>query len=247
MRSLWQLLRLTKGRKASGAADIVFSDTAIQAFFGAATGATGAVVGDPVVGGVLGAGGPLAVQIVQAQRDRIRRVRDVVIEETGLSVEELAAWGEVTEQRRDFLMKLLEACRDAALEEKRVALGRIAARAIEDVAALDEAALFLDAIRELDGPHIRVLKAMAAPRPGGGQLAGHLVQGVIGLDELRERVPSSDHMIENVVARLRSRGAVANAAPPTFGQIEGKARWIVTRFGEELLRFLETEPNQTSS
>lgn len=212
-------------------------DTAIEMFFGAVAGG----VSGEMLGAVAGAGTPLAIRVTQAGWRRIHDVRDVALREGHLSLDEIAKWAEESERNADFLVRLLDAARRASLEEKRIALGRVAARAMTDDAALDESLLFLDAIDAMDAPHIRVLATMAGPRPGEGQLEGHSVTGVIDLGELSEKVPDSAAALRSVLSALESRGAVTDSAPATWDQVEGKERWIVSDFGHALLELLVAE------
>lgn len=206
-------------------------------FFGGVAGGLSA----GTTGAALGAASPLAIRVTQAAVRRIHDVRDIAIAHSGLSLEEIAAWAETTDPRADFFLRLLEAARRAGLEEKRQALGRVAARALTDDAALDECVLFLEAIDRLESPHIRVLTAMAAPRPGRGQLEGHPVTGVIDWEEIRETVRDSPGSLRSAIATLQSFGAVMDSSPATYDQVAGKERWIVSEFGAGLLGFLVNE------
>lgn len=211
-----------------------FAETGIEMFFGAIA---GGVSGD-VAGAVAGATQPLATRAAKAARRRIQQVREVTMHETELTLDEVATWCDESDRHTDFFIRLVEAARREGLEEKRVALGRVAARAFTDRAALDEGFLLLEVLEAIEAPHIRVLGTMAAARPGTGQLEGGSVTGVIGFDELSSLIPDSGPVLHSAVATLIAHGAVADSSPASWEQIEGKERWIVSDFGHQLLDLL---------
>jgi hypothetical protein len=212
-------------------------ETAIEMFFGAlAGGSTGEASGAAV-----GAATPLAIRVGHTALQRIRQVRHIAVRETGLSLPEMAEWTATSDDHVEFLVRLLEAARRAGLEEKRVALGRVAARALTDDAALDESLLLLEAIDALDALHIRVLMAISRPRPGDGQLEGRVVSGSIDLDELSRCVPDSRPSLRATIAVLQGRGAVTDSSPATWDQVEGKERWVLSEFGRDLIALLLVE------
>lgn len=214
-----------------------FAETGIEMFFGAVA---GGVSGD-MAGAVAGATQPLATRAAKAARRRIQQVREVTVRESELSLDEIASWCDESERHTDFFIKLLEAAKREGLEEKRVALGRVAARAFTDRAALDEGFLLLEVLEAVEAPHIRVLGTMAAARAGTGQLKGASVTGVIGFNELSSLIPDSGPVLRSAVATLIAHGAVTDSSPASWEQIEGKERWIVSDFGHQLLDLLTLE------
>jgi len=82
------------------------------------------------------------------------------------------------DRRHELLARALGIAQDAALRDKRRALGRALAAGIAgDDARIDDELLFIRAIADVDEPHIRLLALMASEWPLPGKLSGSVFHG----------------------------------------------------------------------
>jgi hypothetical protein len=93
-------------------------------------------------------------------------------EVSGELAEDLLLRAVSDDRRRELFARALGVAQDAALRDKRRALGRALAAGIAgDDARIDGELLFIRAVADVDEPHIRLLALMASERPLPGSSA----------------------------------------------------------------------------
>jgi hypothetical protein len=128
-----------------------------------------------------------------------------------------------------------------AQQEKRRLLARMAVTALAgraDEALLDELRVLADTADALQAYHVDLLARMARPRPGKGQMAGHLIKGAWSEDDLEASSPHVGALVSPILRTLESLGLVSNVGSGTY---DNQPSWSVTSYGERLLSFLADE------
>lgn len=97
--------------------------------------------------------------IRDASANRAHEVVDRVVDIVGM--QRLADRLAVDEEVSIIFVVAVEAAMRTALESKRELMAKVAANAVLDQARIDESRLVIDALRDLDGPHIRALARLA--------------------------------------------------------------------------------------
>jgi hypothetical protein len=124
----------------------------------------------------------------------------------------------------------------SGLQEKREALGRVVARALEDDAFVDDAELLIATLDSIEAPHVR---AMTEIRHAVDQVkqAGEWPPRAVGAaHEIIADVVSAGHRFDDLVIRSLSTLGLIYAGDMTD-------QWLVhdlTPRGYELLGFLES-------
>jgi len=218
-----------------------------------------ATIGVPV-GALAGALTEEAAGIVgQVWRDRQGRVEHLVgtaEEEAGQPIEELinAAMAEV--RLRELLTRSVEAAARSLDDWKIDLLAATFVRGVQDDAIVDDALLLVEAIRQLENPHMRFLRvlatvrqrAIAPPEPGGLFKAGvprpdrRPASQWLGEDILRED-PGLELAFDSLSSKLQGLGLVS---------IEGNGRaryetyYELTRMGHGCTSYLQQREKATS-
>lgn len=194
------------------------------------------------VGAVPFAGGALA-ELVSVFWDRWQeqRVRAYVHEVAEQAASE--AWAEELWQapgRAELLARGLRAAMDADTEKKARALGRIAASGVSGRQPVDEARLLMTSLVRLEEPHVKVLVALAHPRPAGrGFPPGSQLHGQVPENLLEERIPTLGAMLGPVLTVLESEGMVFRHSETRYASPLHREEWSITKHGERLLSFLK--------
>lgn len=130
--------------------------------------------------------------------------------------------------------RALRAAVDSGLADKRVALGRVVVAALDDDALIDRSALLVDALAQVDAPHVAALVAIR-----------HAVQLVQDRGEWPVRARGAGHeIISSVVNVGREFEDSVIRALKNLGLLfagEATDEWFVhdlTPFGYELLGYL---------
>src|SRR5579884_287330 len=121
------------------------------------------------------------------------------------------------EGSQELFVRVATAAQDAALREKRVALGRALAAGLDGAeTAINDELLFVRAIADLDGPHIQLLHRMSEPREGTGQMAGHTLFDGWTVDNLTAEVPALAQHLPSLLATLAQHGLITSQLQQTF-------------------------------
>lgn len=148
------------------------------------------------------------------------------------------AWGDEVFDDGDnaeLLARGLRAAMDADSEVKARALGRIVASGVGGDRPVDESRLVIASLARIEDPHIRVLAALAAPRPGGrGYPDGTELHGQVNEELIVERVPAVGSALGAVLSVLQAEGlAFRHGRDPYAGLSSDE--WSLTPHGRRLL------------
>lgn len=155
--------------------------------------------------------------------------------------DELAAALDESAKLSEIFNRLWTSATVSAQREKRRLLARIAGAAFAgkaDDALLDELRVLADTVDAVQPYHVEVLARMSRPRPGRGQMAGHLITGTWSQGELEEASPHVGGLLQPLLRTLESLGLVSNVGTGTY---DNQPSWSVTEYGQRLLEFLPGE------
>lgn len=149
----------------------------------------------------------------------------------------LEARAAASEEVDVLLARAAVAGADSALGSKRRLLAKVVAQAVLDDAAVDEAALIVDVLTQVDAVHVRALEAIRRAEEEARR-SGEMSPTARGAEkELTAPVQAvTKRLPEAVLRRLESLGLVAGSLTwDGLGQISG-----LTTFGEGLLADLRS-------
>jgi hypothetical protein len=161
-------------------------------------------------------------------------------EASGLTVEELLQQAVADDRRHELLSRALGIAQDAALRDKRRALGRALAAGIEgDDARIDDELLFIRAVADVDVPHIKLLKILSEDQPFAGRLSGSPFHGGWSLATVAARHPEFGAALPALIWGLESHALVqtVRSATPTTA-----VAYTITSAGRQLLNRLTEAP-----
>jgi hypothetical protein len=187
------------------------------------------------------------VAAVIGQR-RFRHAAETVVdasETSGCSVEELLGKAVSDDRRHELLSRALGVAQDAALRDKRRALGRALAAGIEgDDARIDDELLFIRAVADVDVPHIKLLKVLSEDQPFPGQLSGSVFHGGWSLATVAARHPEFGGALPALIWTLESHSLIqtVRSATPTTA-----VAYTITSAGRRLLDRLADDPAEPLS
>ena len=187
----------------------------------------------------LSAAGGLAWQAVgRHQRAQALDFIDLVQSAADVDGERLAEAINGNARLAEVFNRLWAAATVSARDEKRQLLARIAAQALrgqDDDAMLDDLLVLADTTEALQPYHVDLLATMARPRPGTGQMEGHLITGGWSMAQLQESYAKAGDMLIPLLRTLEALALVENVGAGTF---DNQPSWSVTQYGERLLKFL---------
>jgi hypothetical protein len=173
------------------------------------------------------------------------RAAELGAELAGTSPEGLASWAESSPRHLALLANVVEAAWRLAEEEKTVALARLLADGVRDDARIDIDRLYVAAIREFEPAHVRVLRHMALEANPHDQPSGRS-EGVPqewATEHVREALPYFAEGLDYLLATLERSGCIAKGA----SRYSVPPWWVVTPFGDGLLKFLVDADAQDST
>lgn len=148
-----------------------------------------------------------------------------------------------SEQLDTVFGRALRAATESGLAEKRVALGRVVAAALEDEAVLDRASLLVDTLAQVEAPHIRALAEIR-----------EAVRVVKASGKWPARATGAEHEIISAVVQVGHRfddaiiRTLKNLGLVFAGEMTDE--WFVhdlTTYGYELLDFLPAVPDEAGN
>lgn len=185
-----------------------------------------------------------------AGQRRFRHAAETVAdaaEASGCSVEELLGRAVSDDRRQELLSRALGVAQDAALRDKRRALGRALAAGIEgDDARIDDELLFIRAVADVDIPHIKLLKVLSEDQPSPGQLSGSVFHDGWSLATVAARHPEFGGALPALVWTLESHAliqSVRSATPATAVAytVTSAGRHLLDRLADDLPTSLSAE------
>ena len=203
------------------------------------SGLAAAVTGETTLGIAAATAAPLLKEgLLALWALRRKDLGQRALEYSGLSAEELLRATLQDERHLDLFRQILEAAQEASLEDKRRALAKVWARAADGTTEVDAAVLYAQALRDLDPPHVEVMKAVSSPRPGGGELSGQPTVGSVTADELRTLLPGHAKVLEPIIATLTRHALIRNTKAGTYDGLEGNEAWSLSEFGAQVAELL---------
>ena len=165
-------------------------------------------------------------------------------EASGEPVEELLAKAVADDRRQELLARALSIAQDASLRDKRRALGRALAVGISgDDARIDDELLFIRAVADVDGPHIRLLALMSTDFPAPGKLSGSVFHGGWSLATITARDPGFGDTLPALIQTLEAHGLI-RAMRSSVPWQSSTAAYDITAAGRQLLERLAEEGTQ---
>ncbi len=106
-----------------------------------------------------------AILLWQQRRDRIQRFADTAQTTTGTRMEVLLQEAAANPRSLEMLARSVEAAARCLDDEKIDLLARIFVSGMRDSAKVDEAIILMEALRQLEPPHLRLMTVLAKPGP----------------------------------------------------------------------------------
>lgn len=184
-------------------------------------------------------GGALLAEVVE--RARLKAARDFAGDVLGVvAPEQLGASLLAEPQVVGLYLRASAAAALSGSEAKRRLLARVVTAAVLDDALVDEAALVILALEDLEPPHLRTLEAISRvfsdPRSDDGQ------GGLRGLTRQEERIYEAVGDVPTPVPlALERQGLIVRIEAGPYSSRRGGAAWErcrITTFGETVLRYL---------
>lgn len=159
-------------------------------------------------------------------------------EASGEPVEDLLLKAVADDRRHELLARALGIAQDAALRDKRRALGRALAAGIAgDDARIDDELLFIRAVADIDAPHIRLLALISDDQPFPGRLSGSVFHGGWSLGTIAARDRGFGEALPALIGTLESHGLIQALRSSTPYQ-SSTAAYSITAAGSQLLQRL---------
>jgi hypothetical protein len=222
---------------------------ALWSMAGLALGEPALTVAAVPVGAVAGSLTEEAVSAVgllwQQRRDRIQRFADEAETSSGTRMEQLLVEAEADPRTLEMLARGVEAAARSLDDRKIDLLARIFVSGVRDRAKVDEAIILIEALRQLEAPHLRLLTVLSKPGP-------HLVPGqatedrprtpenmariaVWGVEDILTEDPGLREAFDALVARLNALGLVYDEGS---GRLDYEPLWFLTSLGQASVRYL---------
>jgi hypothetical protein len=216
---------------------------------GVAFGEPGLAVVAVPVGAVAGSLTEEAVSAVallcEQRRDRIQRFADEAEMKTGTQMEKLLKEAAADPRTLEMLARSVDAAARSLDEAKIDLLARIFVSSVRDSAKVDEAMILVEALRQLEAPHLRLLTVLSGPGP-------HLVPGPGTGDRPRmpenmARIPTwrvQDILTEDpglsgafdaLITRLYALGLAYDEGG---GRLDYQPLWLLTQLGRSCVQYL---------
>ncbi|PWK30308.1 hypothetical protein BC793_13931 [Actinoplanes xinjiangensis] len=166
--------------------------------------------------------------------ERVERFGVTVAEQSGTSLDELLDDALTDPRKLEVLARAVEAASRALDEEKIDLLARVYVVGVHDQALIDESSILVDSIRQIEGPHLRVMQVLATHGPrvlkagDGGQINAWPEPELAAEARTGEALPA-------LVAKLVSLGFVYDEG---IGRIDYEPYWQLSPFGQNCLNFL---------
>lgn len=185
------------------------------------------------------------VSLLQQRRERVQRFADEAAAAAGAQMEEVIQQAAADARTLEMLARSVEAASRSLDDQKIDLLARIFVSAVRDPARVDEANILIEALRQIEAPHLRVLAVLAEPGP-------HLVPGRATEDgprtpENMARIPTwrvEDILsvdpglrgaFDALIAKLYALGLVYDEGS---GRLDYKPLWLLTPFGRGCVKYL---------
>lgn len=150
--------------------------------------------------------------------------------------------------KRELLARCVEAASRSFDDWKIDVLAQVFVAAAEDGAKVEQGTLLVDALRQIDGLHARLLRILARPGPkklpASGTPDGALGLGALAtggpdvwpVEEILAEDPDLRGAFDYLVGRLTQLGMIYDEAPARYGG--GRGDWRLTDFGRACATYL---------
>lgn len=224
-------------------------DVGANATGNAVGGLLGAALGAPLgpLGVVAGAAvGAIAEDYVKLySADRARRVRAMsaaVSEVAGDSSDELYSAILGDERKRELLARAVEEAAQSMEEQKIRTIARafVTGALSSDPAAVDDAMLAIDVVRQLEAPHWRLISTLVRASPMGGvdstnEDLVNRYQFAWTREEILKADPGLERVFDHLIGRIISLGLVSDIA---IGTWDYTGRWALNEFGKTCAEYM---------
>jgi hypothetical protein len=215
------------------------SDVAVTTGAAVAGAALGLVMAGPPGALASAALAPLLQAVWERRRANVDLFEQFLVDLSGLSPEQIAVWAQDHEGRSHLLMAACDAALAARAQNKIRALARVVALGIESEDRIDYAAIVVDAISQLDPPHVQVLRAIVHDmdiRPEPAPTSDHVGADAWAASQLVVHLP---HLATAIgpIGNVLVRTGMLGQGP--FWVTNDDTQYFVTPFGLDCLAFLE--------
>lgn len=183
--------------------------------------------------------------LLQQRRHRIQRFADEAEITAGTQMEKLLQEAMADPRTLEMLARSVEAASRSLDDQKIDLLARIFVSGVRDSAKVDEANILIEALRQLEAPHLRVLTVLAEPGP-------HLVSGrptedrprtsenmarirTWRVEDILAMDPGLRRAFDALIARLYALGLVYDEGS---GRLDYEPLWFLTPFGRTCVQYL---------
>ena len=166
---------------------------------------------------------------------------DDTLATTGMSLEDFQAWAAQDDAHLTFIRDLVATALTTLDEQKVRALGRVLQANLHDEAKVDDSILVLRALRDLEAPHIRVVRSMMYTDLDGTPLKGTQILGLLRWtpEDIGNRHPQIGVLlIFNVISTLERHGLITKV--PSVSQTADS--YVPTGFAMTCLNYLTHDP-----
>jgi hypothetical protein len=223
--------------------------TALCAMAGAAIGEPGLALAAVPVSAAAGRLSEDMMDVVAAlwrqRRDRMQRFADEAEASSCTRMEELLQEAAADPRTLEMLARSVEAAARSLDEQKIDLLARIFVSGVRDSAKVDEAIILIEALRQLEMPHLRLLTVLAKPGP-------HLVPGrptedrprtpenmaripTWRIEDILQEDPGLSDAFDALIARLYAFGFVYDEGS---GRLDYEPLWFLTQLGRACVDYL---------
>jgi hypothetical protein len=168
----------------------------------------------------------IVTDLMSRRRRNVVTVAEDAANLAGMDAAQLVAWVEADKRHAAFFLETLEAAWNTLEDDHLQALSYVLADGFQDDARIDIGQFVVEALRELEPAHVRVLSlAEQTERPSSGIDIARVIESAPGL---AEGMPA-------IRAALERTGCIARADASDYG---GPVRLWVTGLGRTCLSYL---------
>jgi hypothetical protein len=198
----------------------------------------GAIIAGNIAGALTEEGIDVVEQLVRRRRGRVYRFGALITEEAGSPLEQVLEDAAANPRRLELLAQAVEGASRARDDWKVDLLAKVYVHGAADDDKLDHMAILLDVVRQLEVPHVRLLRLIAEGTPiyldPGSTMS-------VNLRRITFEDPVLNGSFDTLAGKLEMLGLILGRVDEirlrSFYTREW--RWRLTRLGKACVRYLE--------
>lgn len=236
----------SKGRQAAEIAVRLSTGAGAAVVGGAIAGPAGAALGAMAQEAVNEAAQRLIALVVRRREERAAQVMTVGAEASNATIDRFAATIESSPELLALLAETVQAAMETSLEAKIYALGCCLAAGVQDDARVDAERLRVRGLARIESQEVKLMALLdeRAPRRRADPDRGTPENGRwIGWPrvEILELLPGFAGVLDASIALLVAEGLATDAGVGIWGGGgPGREQWVLTDFGKDCLRLLQS-------